>query len=101
MKTTKKDLENECAALRSALWALRPVRDLRPFSRVAWTGGSSPRKPSEVSRFEAAARRSLFREQANTHANFWKCATEWDTFRTFYRRAQADAHATFRGAFNQ
>ncbi len=101
MKTTKADLMADNERLRADLSALSYARSLRPFSLVAWTGGSSPCKPSEFGRLQTAVRRALFREQANTHAAYWKgCATEWDTFRTFFRRAHGDAFATFRGAFN-
>lgn len=100
-RQTKAALVAENEALRARLASLSFAQSLRPFAPLAWTGGDSPRKPSAVGRIEAATRRALFREQANTHAAFWRgCRTEWDTFRTFYRRAAGDAHATFRGAFN-
>lgn len=89
------------AELATARAQLSPFQCVRPFGPLAWTGGDRPRPLGSVSRPECAYVRALFREQANTHAAFWRGAkTEWDTLRTFYRRARADAHATFRGAFN-
>jgi hypothetical protein len=101
MKTqTRAALAAENAELRERLAALSFAQPLRPFSPLAWMGGSSPIKPSQTPRPQAAYRRALFREQVNTHSAFWHLPPEWDTLRTFFHRAHSDAFATFRGAFN-
>jgi hypothetical protein len=90
-------LENECRALRSAIFRTAHLSEFRP---LAWTGGESPRKPSARSLPEIAYARALFRQQVNTWRNYWKDSPDRDTLRTFYRRAVADSFATFRGALN-
>lgn len=76
------------------------AQSLRPFGAIAWTGGSSPAKPSTLPRWQVAYRRALFREQVNTFRRFWGDMPNADTLRIFFRRAAGDAHATFRNAFN-
>ena len=72
----------------------------RPFAPIAWTGGNSPAKPSETPVWVRAYARALFRRQVNDWRKFWADSPDWYTLRTFYRRAAADAHATFRDSRN-
>jgi hypothetical protein len=90
-------LENECRALRSAIFRTAHLQEFRP---LAWTGGESPRKPSARSLPEVAYAKALFRQQLNTFCAYWKELPDRDTLRTFYRRAVYDSFATFRGALN-
>lgn len=62
----------------------------------AWTGGSAPAKPSQTPRPVIAYTRTEFRRQVNDWRSYWHDFPSRDVFRTFYRRARHDAHATFR-----
>lgn len=72
----------------------------RPFRSLAWTGGESPRKPSVTPVWERAYARALFRQQVNQWRSYWADSPDFYTLRTFYRRARADAFATFRDSQN-
>lgn len=88
-------LEQEIARLRFQI-AMGP----QPFMPRAWTGGNSPSLPSSESMPQSAYRRALFRQQVKTFRAYWGDWPNADTLRTFYRRARADAFATFRDARN-
>lgn len=63
---------------------------------IAWTGGSSPRKPSQMSSVEASFVKYLFRQQVATFRAYWKDAPNRDTLGIFWRRARGDAWASIR-----
>lgn len=63
----------------------------------AWTGGSLPAPLATVSALERGLVTCLFRDQVFTYLNYWKLdRIETGILRTFWTRARADAHATYR-----
>lgn len=79
------------------VWGMEAITRSRTRPVIAWTGGSSPRRPSEISRDEASVCKYLFAQQVATFFAYWGDYPNWDTLHIFYRRARGDAHATYRG----
>lgn len=63
---------------------------------IAWTGGSTPAKPSQISAAQASVQKFIFAQQVADFFGYWGDYPNRDTLRIFFRRARMDAHATFR-----
>ena len=71
----------------------------RKYQRVAWTGGSwKPEGLEKISKDYRDLVSFFFREQMMDFGNFWGDLPDMDTRRIFWRRAKADAYATYREA---
>ena len=69
--------------------------------KIAWTGGSRPRKFLYICQAERELRKQFFREAMATVKAHWGdsiglCGTVLDSARVHYRYAKYDAHATIR-----
>jgi hypothetical protein len=65
-------------------------------TQLAWTGGSTPAKPSATHGTEYTLASVLFRDQLADWEEYWGEFPPRDLMRTFWRRARLDAHASIR-----
>ncbi len=64
--------------------------------RVAWMGGSSPRRWGKLSSMERQLVKAYYIEQHDMWVKFWAEELPREQSRIFWRRARGDAHATMR-----
>lgn len=75
---------------------------MRHLEHRAWTGGSSPKPLHECSVEEISYVIYIYSEQCTWFAQYWKDIRDGvnqiprDVANTFWERARADAHATYR-----
>lgn len=58
---------------------MKTILSQAPFTRIAWTGGSRPPKPSECSRDFCGVQKALFGEQVEYWRAAWHNEPSWDT----------------------
>ena len=101
MKTRPRPTVSQVRELERQVMRLQiQAASLRPFSAIAWTGGTSAPPPSSTPVWVRAYARALFRDAVNTWRRYWGDNPGAAELRTFYKRARADAFATFRDARN-